>query len=88
MHVTIKKLRLKKRGATIIAELRRSYRRGGQPRHELVCYLGSIREQYIPFSSARTKFWSGVSLKLAALNLPDYERQRLAAKIADSVPCP
>jgi hypothetical protein len=89
MYILIREIELTKgRGATIIAELRRSFRRNGQARNEMVSYLGSIRENRVKYLAVRHYFWKQVDFKMRALGLPDGERERLAMKLEQKVPRP
>jgi hypothetical protein len=87
MHIVFKRVPLK-RGYTLIAEVRRTYRRNGSVRSQMVVYVASIRAAYIPLLVARKDFWMRADCKLDALNLPAFERAKLERRIEQRVPRP
>jgi hypothetical protein len=70
------------------AVLVRAERQNGKPRQRTVAYLGSIPEEGIKEFWPRQHFWTAVVPRLASLNLPDEERQKIEAAIASRVPRP
>jgi hypothetical protein len=87
MFIQIKKMPTKKYGETVIAELRSSYRKCGEPRSKVLAYLGSIRQTRLPFDAARHFFWRQVEAKMRAVpNMTDAIFDRLTAKLAEQVP--
>lgn len=87
MHIVFKRVPLKRRGQTLmVAEVRRTFRIAKSVKSQMVLYVASIREAHLGLPIARKDFWTRADSKLDALNLPTFERAKLAAKIEQRIP--
>jgi hypothetical protein len=69
----------------LVATLVQSERRDGKPRHKLVAYLGSIREERMEEERTKKWFWQAADRALEELALPAAERQRIEEALASRV---
>lgn len=60
----------------------------GRPRQVYIRHLGSIRERKLDAQPWRAAFWKSADAALASLAIPDHDRERIEAKIAERVPQP
>jgi hypothetical protein len=72
-----------------VARLVESSRVDGQPRQRTIAYLGSIRDRHLQSPWCRQAFWTrDVAPRLAALDLPDGQRERIEKALAEVVARP
>ena len=83
MFVRVKRRKLSRNlGYSLHAVLVESFRRKGEPRQKIVCYLGSIRENELPVLTIRKEFTTHAHHKIDSLNLLPHESSKLKISLS------